>query len=82
MTATLVSRWYVSAPRRTRTYNLLIKRTLHTHTHGRKWAHIKDIAKPARFMDATECPQSATQRHDIRHDTSHPLPGGNARRVA
>ena len=65
-----------------RTPNLLIKRTLHTYARGRKWPHIKEIGKPAPSVDATECPQSATQRHDIRHDTSHPLPGGNASRRA
>ena len=82
MTATLVSRCPVSAPRRTRTYNLLIKRTLHTHAHGRNWPHIKDIAESVPSVDATEYPQSAARRHDMRHDTSLPLPGGNARRAA
>ena len=80
MRACLVSRWYVSAPRRTRTYNLLIKRTLLSHAWKRKYAHIKDIGKLVLPVDATEYPQSAAPRHDIRHDTFLPLPGGHARR--
>lgn len=65
-----VSRCYVSTPPGSRTPNLLIKRTLHAHTRGRKWAHIKDIAKPVPSVDATECPQDAARRHDMRHDTA------------
>lgn len=55
-------------PPRTRTGNLLIKRTLLTHVHERKYAHIKDIGKVVPPVDATEYPQSAPRRHDIRHD--------------
>jgi len=63
----------VYTPPGIRTPNLLIKRTLLTYVHERKYAHIKDIGKLVLPIDATEYPQSATQRHDIRHDT---LPGG------
>ncbi len=72
----------VYTPPGTRTPNLLIKRTLHTHAHGCNWLHRKEIGKPAPSVDATECPQNAARRHDMRHDTSHPLPGGHAKRAA
>ena len=82
MTAGLVSRCGTSAPPRTRTGNLLIKRTLLSHAWKRKYAHIKDIGKPVLPANATEYPHSAAPRHDIRHDTFLPLPGGHARRAA
>ena len=82
LTSCAVSRCPARTPPGSRTPNLLIKRTLHAHTHGRKWAHIKDIAKPVPSVDATEYPQDAARRHDMRHDTSPPLPGGHARRAA
>ena len=65
-------------PPGSRTPNLLIKRTLLTMLDERKYAHIKDIGKLALPVDATEYPQSAPRRHDIRHDT---LPGGHARKA-
>ena len=65
-------------PHRVRTYGLLIKRTLVPCAHERKWAHIKDIAKLVPSVGATGCPQNAARRHDMRHDTSPPLPGGHA----
>ena len=40
----------------------------------RKYAHVKDIGKPVLPVDATEYPQSATPRHDIRHDTIRRAP--------
>ncbi len=69
-------------PHRDRTYNLLIKRTLHTLTVGRKCASAKAIAESAMSVDATEYPINATRRHDIRHDTLSPLLGGEAGRTA
>ena len=66
----------MNTPPGTRTPNLLIKRTLLSHVRRRKYAHIKDIGETGLSVDATEYPQSATPRHDIRHDT---LPGGHAR---
>ena len=83
MTPRAVSRCYVSTPPRTRTGNLLIKRTLHTYAHARRCAPYKGYRESRPVHGRHEIPPKRTPkaRHEARHAPHPDLIPGQPQRV-